>query len=206
MVCPHPDDEALATGGLLARQARLGASVLVVAVTDGEAAFSSTPDPALAAIRRAEQAEALGRLGLEPVQMVRLGLPDGSVARHERDLVGCLGALVTKGDLVVGPSPQDWHPDHEACGRATAVVARALGCRVLGSLFWAHSHPERLAASAKLVRLPLSDDERRLRRHAVLAHVSQLRPDAAVVGAESMRHLERSAEYYVSDLLCGSNG
>ncbi len=37
MVAPHPDDEVLAVGGLLALLARAGAEVRVVAVTDGTA-------------------------------------------------------------------------------------------------------------------------------------------------------------------------
>lgn len=48
-VVPHPDDEVLIMGGLLARQLDAGASVLVVAVSDGEAALprarSGSPGP-----------------------------------------------------------------------------------------------------------------------------------------------------------------
>ena len=37
VVAPHPDDEVLAVGGLLAQLARLGGAIRVIAVTDGTA-------------------------------------------------------------------------------------------------------------------------------------------------------------------------
>ena len=198
VVCPHPDDEALATGGLIARQSGRGVAVLVVAVTDGEAAFSSAADAALAARRRAEQSEALRRLGHDPTQTVRLGLPDGLVARRERDLADALGSLLVSGDLVVAPSTGDWHPDHEACGRAAGLAAAALGCEMLGSLFWAHHHPGHVAAGASLVGLTLTEDERQRRLAAVRAHASQLSSDTPVVRPEQLRHLDQLVEYYIA--------
>ena len=39
VVAPHPDDETLLSGGLIAHQARAGVPVIVLAVTDGEAAY-----------------------------------------------------------------------------------------------------------------------------------------------------------------------
>ena len=199
VVCPHPDDEALATGGLIARQVARGVAVVIVAVTDGGAAFSRTPDPALAAVRRGEQKEALRRLGHDPAQPVRLGLPDGSVGRHERALGDALTELVAPGDLLVAPSSQDWHPDHEACGRAASLAAATLGCDLLGSLFWAHHHPGRITPGAVLGVLSLREDECKRRLASVLAHRSQLSPGIPVVAPEHLRHLDRPVEYYLVD-------
>jgi LmbE family N-acetylglucosaminyl deacetylase len=36
VIAPHPDDEVLGAGGLIAAQAFLGVEIVVVAVTDGE--------------------------------------------------------------------------------------------------------------------------------------------------------------------------
>src|ERR1700733_13799140 len=54
IVAPHPDDEILGTGGLLAQLSDLGRKVLIIAVTDGTASHPDSPQwPAarLAAIR-----------------------------------------------------------------------------------------------------------------------------------------------------------
>ena len=42
IVAPHPDDEVLGTGGLLARLGRLGRELRLVAVTDGTASHPSS--------------------------------------------------------------------------------------------------------------------------------------------------------------------
>ena len=58
VVAPHPDDEVLACGGLLAMRAAQAGKVLIVAVTDGEASHGEATGPAadaLAAQRRAER-------------------------------------------------------------------------------------------------------------------------------------------------------
>ena len=65
VVSPHPDDETLGVGGLMAELLARRWSVCVVAVTDGEAAHGrQVPSAArrLARRRRAEQEAALGRL------------------------------------------------------------------------------------------------------------------------------------------------
>src|SRR6187399_2442164 len=62
IISPHPDDETLGAGGLIASQIRRGIPVDVVAVTDGEAAYPGQTD--LAAVRRAEQENAVRELGV----------------------------------------------------------------------------------------------------------------------------------------------
>src|SRR6201996_5368876 len=53
VVAPHPDDETLGAGGMIAAQCEAGVPVFIIAVSDGEAAYQNFPD--LAALRRAEQ-------------------------------------------------------------------------------------------------------------------------------------------------------
>ena len=68
VVSPHPDDETLGVGGLLAELLARGWSVCVVAVTDGEAAHGrQVPSAArrLARRRRAEQEAALRQAAAE---------------------------------------------------------------------------------------------------------------------------------------------
>jgi LmbE family N-acetylglucosaminyl deacetylase len=62
VVAPHPDDETLAAGGLIAMQRFRQIHVTLLAVTDGEAAYPGVPD--LGRTRRVEQAHAADALGL----------------------------------------------------------------------------------------------------------------------------------------------
>jgi LmbE family N-acetylglucosaminyl deacetylase len=201
VVAPHPDDETLSSGGLIMHQIARGVPVTVVAVTDGEAAYPSWSDPGLAAARRDEQATALSLLGVPASSTVRLGLPDSSVAAHEDELAEHLDRLVEPGDVVVAPWRHDWHPDHEACGRAAAAVARANRCTLFGSLFWAlqrlepHDHPD-----VEIAGLTLTDDEAMWRWVALRAHESQFdggrhRP---ILDDELVARLRQPVEYYVT--------
>jgi LmbE family N-acetylglucosaminyl deacetylase len=140
VVVPHPDDECLATGGLIARQRSRGLEVVTVAVSDGEAAYEHWNGESLAAVRRHEQTSALRSLAAD--EPLRLGLPDGAVGEHVGRLIDELERLVRPGDLLVSPCVDDWHPDHVAC----ALAARAVSSdnpRVIwwGSMFWMHHFP-----------------------------------------------------------------
>lgn len=173
VLSPHPDDETLGAGGLIARQVANGCKVTVVAVTDGEGAY---PDyPALAQIRRREQEAALERLGVPAIQIVRLRLPDRHVGLHEEDLVERLLPLVSKGTCLVAPWSGDYHPDHEACGRAAERVATLTGASLASYLFWTwHRGTPECLKSLALLRLPLTDTLLVSKSEALLCHRSQL--------------------------------
>jgi len=84
VISPHPDDEILATGGLLAMLARGMTEVCVVAVTDGGASHPGStrwPAPMLAAHRRSESLEGLALLGLAPQIREALNVPE-----HDRQV------------------------------------------------------------------------------------------------------------------------
>ena len=127
VVSPHPDDETLAAGGLIATQRSRQIPVKLLAVTDGEAAY---PDmPALGATRRLEQARAAEALGLPREALIHLALRDSAVAESESALADRIEACIDSDTLLVAPWPLDPHPDHEACGRAAAKAARRTGAR-----------------------------------------------------------------------------
>ncbi|MGH3155302.1 MAG: PIG-L deacetylase family protein, partial [Streptosporangiaceae bacterium] len=58
IVAAHPDDEVLGPGGIIATLAAAGASVRVVAVTDGEASHGHRADPAALTRRRVTERQA----------------------------------------------------------------------------------------------------------------------------------------------------
>ena len=70
VVAPHPDDEVLGAGGLIADRRRRHVPVTVVAVTDGEAAYAGVEG--LGSLRRNEQSKALARvLGVAESDIIR---------------------------------------------------------------------------------------------------------------------------------------
>jgi len=115
VLAPHPDDETLGAGRLIASQRSRGVPVTVMAVTDGEAAYAEAEG--LGALRHAEQEAALAELGVERRDILRLHLRDGAVAASEDVLVRLLKPVVKYPGLLVAPWSRDLHPDHEACGR-----------------------------------------------------------------------------------------
>lgn len=92
LVAPHPDDEALAAGGILQQILKAGGEVRVVFLTNGDGFWRAawalkrtwpTPDLLLhlGKLRMAESQRALRHLGLPPEAMVYLGFPDGELER-----------------------------------------------------------------------------------------------------------------------------
>ena len=89
---PHPDDETVAAGGLIARLARRGLPVRVVFVTNGDGyphaveegldvAMPTTSDyVAFGALRQREAVAAARKLGLRRGDLSFLGFPDGGLA------------------------------------------------------------------------------------------------------------------------------
>ena len=101
VLSPHPDDEVLGAGGIIADLRRKNVPVTVVAVTDGEAAYPGTSG--LGPVRQLEQENALSRIGVSRADIKRLGMPDSDVAPHEDRLVGQLQDILTPETLLFAP-------------------------------------------------------------------------------------------------------
>src|SRR6478735_12486879 len=175
--------------------------VTVVAVTDGEAAYPSVPPSTLADRRRIEQRRSLALLGVDPVSVVRLGLPDSAVACHEDELVDVLTALSADAGLVVAPWIGDHHSDHEACGRAAAAAARTARCTIRHGLFWGWSLGSPVEPPfSEMTHLELSPSERRTRTQALECHQSQLTDELAtpMLTTADLEPLAWPAEYYIT--------
>lgn len=115
VLAPHPDDEAIGAGGLLALLAGRGVRVDAVLASDGEATIGARlPTHEIARRRRAEFTRSLELLGGRSA--TALALPDGRLGDHRAELAaGIASALaVTRPDLVLAPWPLERHPDHRA--------------------------------------------------------------------------------------------
>lgn len=175
---PHPDDESLSTGGLVAHLRRHGVPVVIVAVTDGGAAY---PDEIaadeLSHLRRNEQRRALDHLSIPHSHVWRVGLDDGRVAGDEATVLGMIERAAERYSIehIVAPWVHDHHADHEAVGRAADAVATMLGMRITFSLFWALHHTDAPDPSEyRLQQLSLTAGERRAKLLAIESHESQL--------------------------------
>ena len=206
VVAPHPDDEVLACGGLLAQHAAHGGSSLVVSVTDGEASHDASAlwSPlALAAARRGESTEGLLRLGLRNPTPVRLALPDGAVTQNEVALCAALMQLLLPGDIVVTTWQLDGHPDHDATGRCTAQVCKERGCNLVEApvWMWHWGNPDdRRIPWHRLRCLPLDPTTQQQKQDALAAHASQLGSRGLtvgpVLGPAIIARSRRSHEYF----------
>jgi LmbE family N-acetylglucosaminyl deacetylase len=118
---PHPDDESLGCGGLLALLAGAGIAVTVVIVTDGSRSHPNSVSHSsgrLASIREAETLDAVAELGLAPssVQFLRYpdcGLPYRGTSIY-REAIARLRRLMTdmRPETMLVPWRRDPHSDH----------------------------------------------------------------------------------------------
>ncbi|OAK58872.1 acetylglucosaminylphosphatidylinositol deacetylase [Variovorax paradoxus] len=204
VVAPHPDDEVLAVGGLLAQLADSGTPVEVIAVTDGTASHQGStewPPERLAQARPRESLRALHRLGLAGIEPTRLGMPDGGLKAQRAVLAARLVSLLRPRDVVFTTWRHDGHPDHEATGEACAMAAASAGARLVEVPVWGWhwSHPgDARMPWQHAFRLSLSEEAVRRKRAAVQAFTSQLRSDASTGSGPVLREttVQRAARPY----------
>ena len=203
VVSPHPDDEVLAVGGLLALLARNGTPAQVIAVTDGTASHRGSATwsvERLAHERPRESRLALRRLGIER-EALRLGLPDGGLADQCGMLAQGLLSLLQPDDVVFTTWREDGHPDHEATGRTCAFAAARRRARLVEvpvwAWHWAAPGDVRLPW-ARATRLALDADAMARKRSAVKAFASQLQADPSTGAGPVLRAstLMRAARPY----------
>lgn len=183
VVAPHPDDEVIGCGGMLAAAAEHNNPVALIAVTDGEACYPPSPNwtrQQLAATRRAETMEALHRLGIMPTAVDRLGLPDGEVRQHKRVLIQQLCRLIRPGDVVITTWRHDGHPDHDMVGGAAAEAADMRGAKLIEVPIWAWHRPAEQWQLRGLEpkRMALTSQWETRKEYAMAAYASQIRPTA----------------------------
>ena len=192
IIVPHPDDEALGCGGLLALLRQAGQPVAAVLVSDGS--MSHPHSQAFSAVARrelryAEFRHALSILGIDEsdTNVLYLHLPDGAVPTEgQPDFIEAATRLAAflqekQPATVLVPWRRDPHPDHRATSQLTAATLAQLPQppRRLEYVVWAWER----AAPADLPRpeegigfqldiAPVLAQKQR----AIAAHRSQLAP------------------------------
>ncbi len=110
----HPDDCDIRSAGTAAKWVAAGHRVRFVSVTNGDAGHHEMGGGMLAMRRRAETQEVAKRLGIE---YVVLDNHDGELTptlNVRQQIIAQIREV--NADLVLGPRPNDYHPDHRYTG------------------------------------------------------------------------------------------
>jgi len=183
VLAPHPDDESLGCGGLIAACCAAGHDVYVLVVTDGAASHTGSaryPPSHLATLRQSETAAAMAALGLPRERLEFLGLPDGRAPLHGRKFREAADRIAAFAiSFGIGSICTTWMHDPHRDHRAAHLLGRA-AARKVGT--WLFSYPIwgwRLAPSTWLpdapvlgVRLDIADHVA-AKREAIFCHASQ---------------------------------
>ena len=223
VIAPHPDDEALGCGGLLALLRRAELPVAAVLVSDGTMSHPNSDlfsAPARQAVRAAEFRHALTILGADATDPLLLDLPDGRVpgSPTESGFIEAVARLQAfleqqQAATVLVPWRRDPHPDHRATAQLVQATLAAMAHppRRLEYVVWAweRAAPDDLPTAADAVRGFRLDIVAGLpqKQRAIAAHRSQVAPgvftdDPAgfLLSPEMMAHFAGPYEVYFEAL------
>ena len=183
VLAPHPDDESLGCGGLIAQAVAAGIDVHVAVLTDGSKSHPNSrayAAPRLAALREEETAAAAAVLGVAPGRLWFLRYPDAAAPRSGARLRAAaaeLSRLVQdRGVATVFASwRHDPHCDHLAAHRIVSRARRLARFRHVSYAVWGWTlPPSRWLRRAPLcgARLDIAR-ELPLKRRAIACHRSQ---------------------------------
>lgn len=142
VVAPHPDDETLGCGALIAAKRRRGAEVGVVFLTDGAASHPRFGADRLRALRREEGLAACSMLGVAAADVTFLDFPDGHLHEHVEGAAASVRRIISErrpAELFV-TGPTDPHRDHRAASRVVAAARRGVDPRVREYPIWQWNH------------------------------------------------------------------
>jgi LmbE family N-acetylglucosaminyl deacetylase len=156
VLAPHPDDEALGLGGLIAGARAQHRHTEIVFLTDGSMSHPNSqafPRLKLIELRKAEAVKAATALGVPAECLTYLGLPDGKLPTAGPlfdatvRFLSTLVARVNAGQLFV-TSRHDPHQDHAAAAWLASTLARnRSGLRILEYPIWSwHLDRDKLSA------------------------------------------------------------
>jgi len=186
-IAPHPDDESIGCGGLLALLSARGVRVRVVVATDGGASHPNSRlwrRRRLARVRRSETVDALAHLGISGRRATFLDLLDGDLPQPgsaawnaARDGL-CAKLSAERPELVLLPWRRDPHADHRAVAALALESLDALSPRprVLEYPVWldengsAADYPD--PAHFRCIEVPIAP-VLPAKRSAIAAHLSQ---------------------------------
>ena len=214
ILAPHPDDESLGCGGLIAQAVAAGRKVAVVFVSDGGMSHPASrryPRPALRALREREALDALAALGVPPSAATFLALPDAAVPHHGEEFEAAVSLIVettrTFGARTLLASwEKDPHCDHAATHTmAVAALRQMPGLRHLAYPVWGHTLRADMViptGAPRGARLAIAS-ELEAKRRAIHAHRSQTTrlidddPQGFILDDAMLAHFDRPFEIFL---------
>ena len=184
VLAPHPDDDILGCGGLIARCVREGIDVRVAFLTDGRHSHLGSrlwSAKRLGEARRQEAIAGQARLGIDVSHLTFLDVQDTTLLADQRAqtrVVDTLEAIVKEANVtrVFSAWIHDPHPDHVA----SALIAQRLHARcaqvgVASYAIWGRLLPENVLLRDKRWRALRLDirDVIDAKRDALAAHRTQ---------------------------------
>ncbi|ACK52480.1 LmbE family protein [Methylocella silvestris BL2] len=214
VVAPHPDDESLGCGGLIALAQAQGRAVVVIIVSDGCGSHPNSrshPPERLRALRQEETREAATALGLESSSVLFLGLPDrsvpqdGAAAEEAADAIADVARNIDA-SAILATWAHDPHCDHQAAWRIAAMAHRRLQTdrALLAYPIWGWSLPPdaEVGAAPEGWRLAI-DDVLALKQRAIAAHRSQVTdivendPPVLILPESALEPFKRTYEIFL---------
>lgn len=183
ILAPHPDDESLGCGGLIAAACAASLPPVVAILTDGSASHPASrryPPARLRQVREAESMRAVAILGLPADRLIFLREADGRAPNHGpafdsvvRRLQECAHQFACT--RVLAPWRYDPHCDHQAAARIAAAAALRTGALLVEYPVWGWTLPDDtrvIDPGAHGWRLDITA-HLTAKRSAVAAHASQ---------------------------------
>jgi LmbE family N-acetylglucosaminyl deacetylase len=214
VVAPHPDDESLGCGGLIADACRQDLRGKIVIVSDGAGSHPNSkayPPDRLRSLREEEARHAVAELGLKPEDMLFLRLPDRFVPHEGEEAERAIAAIadcvreIGAGSLFVSWR-HDPHCDHEASYRiAREVQRRVSNVRLFEYIVWGHTLPPSTEVGPIHggFRIRLDDETLEEKRRAIAAHRSQTShlidddPGGFLFTQIDLAHFDRPYEFFL---------
>lgn len=203
ILAPHPDDESLGCGGLIATRAAEGRRVVVVVVTDGRALlrrFGIDRDPTeleVSAMRKDETRRSVGILTRGKGEIVFLDVPNEELVAQQAAATQRVTALLAElkpAELYV-TSPFEGHAEHIA----THAIAKA-ACAASGACREVFEFIVTLKRGTDLASVPRRQVSVDVSAHAALERqaLSQFRSHLDVISPKLPKPFEETYERYLT--------
>ncbi len=212
VLAPHPDDEALGCGGMLAEAYSRGRAVHIAYLTDGSMSHPGSRDWPPHRLRRKRQDEARSAaavLGVPAANLLFLDQKDGAAPHDGAAFAALLDVFCQElRSRQIATLCATWigdpHADHVAAARLASVASLRTGACHLAYPIWAWAAPDdaNLPEVRGGYRLPIGPFLS-LKRRAIAAHQTQCSdligdaPQGVPLSAGFLAHFDRPWEVFL---------